>query len=245
MPVFEMNLLDFRSFQRMQQRNPKLYRRAAGHVLNSMAFGVRAAALRELKAQSIIRNQRFVDSSIRVDKARVGQPIESLRTEVGSIARPRFTGWEEQETGKQTPRKHQAWPAARQGNIRKQVIRIARLRGTGRFPRPSDFPGTGNPVARAIRMIHILSRSEFTAPFLILGLENKRGKKVPPGLYRFGEGEYPTRKIQLLQRFKSPKETKKDPWLKPATDKYLKSGDFRTVWGDAVIRELRRGGVRI
>lgn len=245
MPVFEMNLTDLLNFKRMQQRNPKLFAKAAAHVTNSVAFGVRKLALRELKAQSIIRNQRFVDSSIRVDKARVGQPIDALRSEVGSISRPRFTGWEEQEVGKQTPRKHYAKPAARQGNIRKQITRLARLRGSGRFPQPSDFPGTGNPIARAVRMIHILSRSGFTKPFLILGLENKRGKKVPPGLYRFGAGEYPTRKIQLLQRFKSPKETKKDPWLKPATDKYLRYVDLRTVWGRAVMKELRKGGVRI
>lgn len=243
MPVFELNLIDYLNFKRMQKRAPKLYSQAAAHVLNSAAFGTRKLALRELKAQSIVRNERFISGSMRVEKARRGAPMDMNRSIVGSIKRDNFSGWREQEGGQQTKRDYLAKPAARRGNMRKQIGRLARLRNTGRFPQPKDFRGR-NTVSRAYKMIHILSRSGFTHPFLIFGLENTR-KRMPPGLYRFGAGKYPNRKIKLLQRFKSPGSTKRNPWMAPAREKYIKYVNLRTVWGRAVERELKRFGIKI
>lgn len=243
MPVFEMGLIDFMNFKRMQRRAPKLFARAGADVLNSAAFGVRKLAIRNIKSDMIARNERFITGSVKVQKAPLGRPLLTNQSIVGSIRRDRFSGWREQEGGQQTKREHLAKPAARKKNIRKQMLRIARLRNTGRFPQPKDFRGRST-IDRAYKMIAVLSRSGFTAPFLIFGLENNK-RRIPPGLYRFGTGKYPTRRIELLQRFKSPEPTKKRPWMQPAVAQYISRVNLRTVWGRAVARELRRGGIRI
>lgn len=245
MPVFELNLQDYLNFKRMMKKAPKIYSRAGASVLNSAAFGTRKLAIRNIKSNMIARNNRFIEGSVRVEKARRGTPLSSNRSTVGSIKRDRFSGWREQEGGQQTKREHYAHPAGRRGTIQKQIVNVARLRNSGKFPKPSDFRGGGPLKARAARMIHILSRSGFTRPFLIFGLENKtRGRKIPPGVYRFGAGQYPTRKIKLLQRFKSPKKTQRKPWLQPAAANYVERVNLRVVWGRALEREFRRVGMR-
>lgn len=246
MAVFELNLTDLLNFKRMQRKNPKIFSRAAGHVLNSAAFGTRKLAIRNIKRDMIARNERFISGSVRVDKARLGAPLSQQQSQVGSIKRKRFSGWREQEGGQQTKRKHFAKETARQDSRQKQILRLARLRAAGRFQKPADFRGGGGPVAKAARMVHILSRFGFTKPFIILGLEKKqRGRKPPPGVYRLGAGKYPNKRLTLLQRFKKPESTKKKPWMKPAREEYISRVDLRTVWGRAVVREMRRMGARI
>lgn len=245
MPVFELNLQDYLNYKQILKKAPGLYSRAAANVLNSAAFGTRKLAIRNIKSNMIARNEKFIAGSIRVTKARRGAPIETNKSVVGSVKRPRFSGWQEQEGGQQTKREHYAKPAARKGNVRKPILRVARLRNTGRFPKPTDFSSRGGSLAQVARMVHILSRSGFTKPFLVFGLEKKsKGRKPPPGVYRFGSGKYPNRRMQLLQRFRSPQPTRRNPWMQPAREEYVKRVNLRTVWGRALERELRRGGMR-
>jgi hypothetical protein len=246
MATFELNLGDMMNFRRMKQKSPKLFARASGNVLNSSAFGTRKLAIRNLKKNQIIRNAKFVSSSVRVNKARLSGPVAQMEAQTGSVERERFSGWREQEGGQQTKREHYAKETARREDRKKRILSVARLKAAGRFPKPTDFPTKGGPMARAAKMVHILSRSGFTKPFLIFGLEKKtRGRKPPPGLYRLGPGKYPNRRLTLLQRFKKPRRTRKKPWLAPATKEYIDRVDLRTVWGRAVARELKKIGVRI
>jgi hypothetical protein len=244
MAVFELDLADFLNFRKMQKKNPKVFGAAASHVLNSAAFGVRKLAIRNIRTNMIARNDRFIEGSVRVRKARLSGSLGSKQSEVGSIRWERFTGWQEQEGGQQTKREHQAHPAARRGNIKKQIVRIARLKNVGRFPKPANFRGK-NTISRALKMINVLSRSGFTKPFLLLGLGKWPRNRIPPGLYRFRGGKHPHRRIELLQRFKSPAPTKKKPWLSPAASQYIAQVDLRTVWGRAVSRELKKAGIKI
>lgn len=239
MPVFELNLQDYLNFKQILKKAPKTYSRAAASVLNSAAFGTRKLAVKNVKSKMIVRNERFIGGSIRVDKARRGAPISTNRATVGSVERKRFSGWREQEGGPQTKRKHTIKMAARREDVRRPVLRIARLRNTGRFRQPKNFRGR-DPISRAYKMIRVLSKSGFTQPFLIFGLENV-GSRMPPGLYRFKGGKYPNRRLEILQRFKSPKPTRRDPWLQPAREQYVERVNLRTVWGRALERELRRG----
>lgn len=241
MPVFELNLADFLNYKRMLKRASKLYSRAGGHVLNSAAFGTRKLAIRNIKKEMIARNERFIQGSVRVEKARIGAPLDMQRATVGSIKRDRFSGWREQEGGQQTKREHQAWPAARRGGKKHPVIRVARLRRN--FLKPTAFGGR-NPIERVIRMLHTLSANNYRKPFIIFDLERRRGgKPAPPGLYRFGPGPHPNRRLELLQRFKSPKPTKRKPWLIPAREEYVRRVNLRTVWGRALERELKKTGM--
>lgn len=242
MPVFELNLQDYLNFKRILKKAPKLYSRAAANVLNSAAFGTRKLAIRNIKSGMIARNEKFIAGSIRVDKARRGAPMEMNKSVVGSVKRPRFSGWREQEGGQQTKRKHLAKPAARKGDLKRPVLRVARLRKGKSFLKPTAFGGR-NPVDRALRMIHSLSANNYRKPFLIFGLENIK-KRMPPGLYRFGSGKPPNRRLELLQRFKSPQKTRRNPWMQPAREEYVKRVNLRTVWGRALDRELKRGGMR-
>lgn len=242
--VFELNLIDYLNFKRMQIKNPKIFGRAGGNVLNASAFGIRKLAIRNIKQQSIVRNSRFIESSIRVEKARITRPLINQQSIVGSIKRKHFSGWLEQESGQQITRKVRTHLPARADDIRKQIKGLARLRNVKRFPKPSDFRGS-NDIQQAHNMINILSRSGFTKPFLILGLEKRSEKPVPPGLYQFGSGKHPHRQIQLLRRFKKPKKTRRNPWLSPAVRQYISRVNLRTVWGRAVTHELRKTGIKI
>jgi hypothetical protein len=242
LPVFEVNLQDYLNFRRGLKKAPKLYSKAGAHVLNSAAFGTRKLAIRNIKKSMIARNERFIAGSVRVRKAALGRPLAVNQSQVGSVKRDRFSGWREQEGGQQTKREHYATEDARKGNRRKQIIKIVRLANGGRFPHPKDFKGQ-SPIDRARNMIRILSRSGFTKPFVIVGLE-KTASRTPPGLYRFGGGRHPNKRINLMQRFKTPERTKRDPWLQPAMRQYISKVNLRTVWGRALTRELRKAGVR-
>jgi hypothetical protein len=242
MPVFELNLADLMNFKRMQRRAPKLFGRAAGHALNSAAFGTRKLAIRNIKAQMIARNEKFIEGSVRVNKARLGAPLSQQSSEVGSIKRERFSGWLEQEGGQQTKRKHYGTEDSRKGDIKKQIARPYKLRKVAWRPHPKFFRGN-TPQDRARKMLHTISRAGFTKPFVIVGLENTQSR-TPPGLYRFAGGRHPKRRIELLQRFKAPKPTERKPWMAPAREEYVRRVNLRTVWGRAVERELRKVGYR-
>lgn len=241
MAAFELDLMDFLNFKKMMKKNPRLFSNAAVNVLNSHAFGTRKLALRNINRGMIVRNQAFVKSSMRVDKARKRFPFTGAQSEVGSIKRDRFTGWEEQETGKADRRKHYAKETARSNSRQKRVGKGFRLNQTSKFPQPSDFKGKVL-AARANKMLHVLSRAGFTKPFLLKGFKSRGGRMLPAGVWKFGRGKHPNKRLILLQRFKPPKKGKITKWMSKAAAEYGSRVNLRTLWGRAIGRELKRLG---
>jgi hypothetical protein len=150
-----------------------------GTMLNNFAFGTKDAASVVLNGLMTVRNPRFVNSRLRVNKARISAPIESQRSEMGSITSPRFTGWREQQTGAATPRHRVFTLLARAGQKTKQAKPSARLKNLARFPQPDEFPGA-SLEAKNIRMLRHLQSGGFTKPFIIHG-----HPKISAGVYKF------------------------------------------------------------
>lgn len=237
---FELGMWDWLAFRRMMTKNPRVFSRASARVINSVAFGVRKLAIRNLHQDGIVRNSRFVETSIRVEKCRLGAPIYAQESIVGSIARPRSTGWEEQETGARDRREYGSTLAGRRNNKRNMLVRGYRMDKAGQFPRPRDFRG-GNQRRRVVKMLRTLAKAGFTKPFVIEGFTGRGG--FPTGIYKFRKS---FNKLSLLQHLEPPKkQPKRTKWLSRAAQQYLKFVNLRTVWGRAVARELKNAGIRV
>lgn len=239
---FELGMWDWLNFRRMMTRNPRIFARASARVLNSAAFGARKLAIRNLHRDGIVRNSKFVDTSIRVEKCRLGSPLYAQESIVGSVTRPRSTGWVEQETGKRDNREYYATSAGRKEIKKNKLVRGYRLDKAGQFPRPKDFRG-GNQAKRTMKMLRVLRKSGFTKPFIIEGMEFFGSASFPTGVYMFKRS---FKKLALLQHLKPPKiQPKHTRWLSRAAQQYIHYVNLRTVWGRAVERELKNSGIRI
>ena len=96
--LFQIDLANLINLRKFYKKAPKQFLKAANATLNSFAFGTRKRSLEIIKKKMTVRNQKFVAGSLRVQKS-TGSNIDNARSEVGSIFRPRFTGWKEQESG--------------------------------------------------------------------------------------------------------------------------------------------------
>jgi hypothetical protein len=232
--LFELNLADYNEFQRFMRKSPRTFQAAAAEVMNSAGFGIRKIAIRNVMGDSTVRNARFIKSSMRVKKTRA-VPIGRQVVVVGSVAKPRFTGWEEQETGKSDNRKRTATLKARKRAKKRQIVRKVRFRDRSKWPTPSNFKkGLGG-------MLYQLSRSGSNVPFVIPRTSKLRsGRELEAGVWRFGRGKTPKRKLELLHRFKAPKDTKKTEWMTRARSRYLDSVDPSKRWARAIRRIIQR-----
>lgn len=106
------------SFLRKLGQSPGRVRAVEENVLNTLAFETRAEALSIIESRMTMRSPGFVTSVLNVTKA----TRHSRMSIVGSIGKPRFTGWVEQETA--TPSKKDQWPtiAARGGSKSNRVL---------------------------------------------------------------------------------------------------------------------------
>ena len=232
--MFELNLLDFVAFKRFMEKSPRAFRAASAEVLNSAGFGIKRLAQSNIFKDLTVRNPRFIKGSIRVQKARrvsIGRQF----VVVGSIERPRFTGWEEQETGKKDKRNRFATLRARKNKAQRQVVRPLRFKKRGLWPTPQNFRGG----ARA--MFSQISRSGSKVPFVVPGgYTTRKGRKLPSGVWRFGGGTFPKRKLSLLHRFEKPKQTKRTNWMRRAREKYLRSVEPAKRWSRAINRIIKQ-----
>ena len=191
---------DLKALKRFYKRSPRQFRRATAGFLNGLAFKLREGNLKALRSDLTIRNDGFIRSSVRVNKARASDPINSQVSEVGSIKRDRFTGWAEQEGQKPDKRTRLPTLEARRGDEKRQVVRGARLR--------SGVEIRKSPGARVGRWLSELSESDSKKMFML----RKRFRKNRPGVYRFKgprrkvtvRGKiYMRRRIEQIHRFRS------------------------------------------
>ena len=180
---------------------PKIYERAQINTLNNLAFQGRQKALEEVDKNMTIRSPAFVKGSMRFQKANLNKP----ESEFGSIKRNRFSGWEEQQTGKQTERTRVQTLQARRRNWKNRVAPRARLKPGNKFIRPKDLKldKLGNNKIPAF--LDRLDRVSYKQPFFI----PVRYKRLQRGIYLFVN-----KKIRRLQSFDPKKvQPKKDEWM--------------------------------
>lgn len=181
----------------------KLMKKIEVGTVNNIAFKAREVMLNEVKTSMTIRSPGFVKGSMRVKKA----TFRDKKSVAGSIRRPRFTGWEHQETGKAPGRKRTQSVAARRSNFRNRVAPRFRLKtGIKKAVRPSDVGLKDNVSFPDIPgFLQILDRKKFRQPFY-LPIAYKRLQK---GIYIFRAGKI--KRVQNLNPKNKPLKSNK--WM--------------------------------
>lgn len=219
------NLINLHRFYR--RSGPKQFNQAAAATLTSFAFGTRKKSILIIKNRMTVRNEKFVSSSLRVQKAARSAPMNSQVAIAGSISRPRFSGWAEQELGTKTDRTRTATLFARRGGA-KALPSSFRMKAQNQFISPSDFKGKDDRH-RVIVMLQSLSKQRYKKPFIIKG-----HRKFKSGLYKFRG-----KKIKRIQTFKSSKQPKRLRWLTMARQLYFRTTSIDGVWANSLRHVLR------
>jgi hypothetical protein len=241
---FGLNARDLVRLRKFFLKSPKQFAIAARNVINEMAFEARRQGFKTIDRQMTVRNPKFVKGSLWVDLQRGNPPLRSVQSEFGSIRRKRFTGWEEQETGRSKGSRNdkfrQATLEARLGIISKQMTLKARMKPGPPIPSSRTrvrsqwrFADTPN-LNRATMMLIQLSRENFKGPFII-----DDNPKFPTGLYRFKGRKAGRKRIRLMQLFATRKpRVRRVKWLSGAAEKVSEANNLRELWGRAVRRAL-------
>ena len=229
--MFQIELKDFINLKKFYKRAPREFQLTAANVLNSFAFGTRKSAIDVISKQMTVRNKRFVETSIRVKTANQNTDLNSMVSRTGSIDRPRFSGWEEQQTGKKRPSTRVGTLLSRGKNKSNQIRPAARMKPGSNFPDAGDYSGKDEQQRTTI-MLNVLKRKKYKKPFVI----RRKLKKFAPGLYRFFRG-----KIKMLQRFdsKGSEQPEKLDWMGMARKEYFSKHPVRNTWGKAIKHVLK------
>jgi hypothetical protein len=197
--------------------------------LNRAAFGSRDEILKYFNRHMEVRSPGFVKGRVRVKKAsRIKR--ESI---VGSVRAARHTGWAEQEGLAEDKRDKTLTLESRGGRKNKRVSPSLRMKKGKSRPRPTDYPGR-TKRQRANAMLQDLGRKRNKRPFIIFG-----HRKLPAGLWRFGEGVPGKRKLIPIQLFgDKPAKTRKSPWMRSSTKNYFANLNRRAAW-EGIVKRLR------
>jgi len=231
----DINTTELRHFSEIVRKKlPKAFNYAAGHTLNDLAFGTREEGIHYINQTMIVRNKRFVESSMRVQRARFAAGIDRMQSIVGSIRRDRFTGWQEQITAAQIPRGRAITKAARGGSVLRRVAPKARLRPGSPFKSPRDYAGR-SARERANTMMQTLDREGNRNPFILYG-----HRTLSSGLWKFGSGQKGKRKLIILQLFGRSARVRRDRWMDVATKRFIKSNPIGKIFERQAKRSLER-----
>lgn len=229
--LFQIELGDFIKLHKFYRKAPRKFQIAASMVLNDFAFGTKKSIENVINDKMIVRNKRFVETSIRLQKTNGSVPLKSMESRVGSIKRDRFSGWEEQQTGKKRKSTRVGALLARGGDYSKQQRGAARMNLSKNYADAARFKGK-TEKQKTIAMLNVFKRNKRKQPFVI----REKSMKFVPGLYRFFRG-----KVKILQRFdsKGREQPKKLDWMGLARAEYFRNNPVRETWGRAIKRLLK------
>ena len=227
------------------RRAPRLFSRAAGLMVNQVAWDMRGEMEGSLTRLLMIRRPGFVRRQLWAQKARVGSSspvalVGSTRTRDG-----KFDGWRAQQFGSKVDRTRVPTLVARGGSKRRVMQRRARLLAGRDFPDSREIVGKSSPGA-VIAMMRILARRGDRRPFVVYPGEHPRFRG---GLYEMrGRKDRRHRKarLRMLQDFGSKNEQpERVDWVNPAWRAYQSSHSARAEWRKAVNRVGLRDVLRV
>ena len=227
--MFTLNVRDMIRLRKFFQVAPRAFARSISSTLNDVAFGVRRENLAVINREMIVRNPRFVESRIKVEKSRLNQGGQ-MHSIVGSILSPRFSGWTEQETGKESDRHRALTIMARKGDIRKQAASYARLKGGDIITSYQAGLGSVKRIYQQYAFVQLLTRNKWRKPFILGKSWNHKA-----GLLRLKGG-----KVERLQSFGENLRPKRVKWMQKGISKYIQGNRIATDWAKNVYRELAR-----
>lgn len=240
------NSSDLKNLQRFYRLAPAKFGQVMNATLNSLAFTTLSNIKVVLNQKLNIRDPRFMRGSLKVVKARGG----NHRSIVGSIERKRFTGWEEQQTGKASDVNRSPTLAARLGNFNRKMSGKSRLKRSLnplsiRNISVGNLKGRkGSKANQRRRSIILLRQAKKTKrPFIVKRADvgimriNKRWK---PGLYQFKRN-----KILRMQLFGKPQDPKRIDWMGIALKRTATGPEFRQIFAIEFEKMAKNMGVKI
>ncbi|MEE9119166.1 MAG: hypothetical protein V3U02_11335 [Calditrichia bacterium] len=224
--LFQIDLSNLINLRKFYRRAPKQFLKATNSTLNSFAFGTRKRSLEIIEKKMTIRNQKFVAGSLRVQKS-TGTNINNARSEVGSINRPRFTGWKEQELGTK-PERSRSITSFGRGTKNRRLRPSFKMRPGNNFLDSDDFDISGGGD-RTVVFLQMLARRKQRKPFIIKG-----SSKFKSGLYVFRR-----KKIKRIQTFKETKKIKRVRWMSGGRREFFRTADINKIWAESLRRVLK------
>ena len=192
-------------------------------MLNRFAFDVRTGAIQVINDEMTVRNKRFVSGRVRVSKARETIPTNRQKSETGSVAKPRFSGWVEQELGTKTTRNRFATLAGRSGKQNKQIRGVARLKPRNEVL-TADSPEYQPKGGRTN-----------TSGFLRMAMRRKENRLLRVKGVFFKRRRNKLESVQIIKQ----KQPKRILWLRDARSNYFKHMDVDALWSRTMKSLLR------
>lgn len=226
--IFQVNQGDLKKLQKFFQNSPRDFRIATAGILNSLAFQTRKNDIKEITGNMIIRNRRFVESSIQVEKTRANS-IESQIAYEGSVNRKDFSGWKEQEYGTDSI-KHRAGTIHSRGGSKMSVMKAkARMKPSNKFYKPSQFSAK-NKKSSFQFMLRVLATRGGGEFFLDENIQTKSGV-LGKGLYELRQ-----HKIKKLQRIGGLNRPRRTSWHTRALLELTHSNQIEQIWNQQLQR---------
>lgn len=225
MAEWDIDLTEVNGLRGWYKKQPRFIRIASAMLLNEFAYGTRNTAVKHIADKMIVRNTRFVETSLRYTKTSTSTPINQQRSYAGSVDRNRFTGWREQEKG--TPVKHprHATIAGRGGSKTKQIRPSVRLKPNNTVIGRADFKTPRGGKDNLGAYLAMMIRTKDTRLFAT-------GDK----LFRRNRN-----KMELVQKLR-PKQPKRIPWLRQARAIYFRKNPPHATWARVVGRLMKPPG---
>ncbi len=205
-------------------------------VLNKQAVDMTNVFIPQaLENNFMIRDKRFMKKQVWTNFAKKNKNPSTNFSESGSLSSDRFTGWEEQQTGKAPEKKRTATTdVARGGSFAKKQRPSTRMK-KGTFRKQSQYQGR----SKKHRMFNMIRETKKQKLNFIISHGEGNQLNIPDGLYMW-RGQ----NLKMIQSFKTPKTVRKD-WMNDALALLIKHrGGFdrefeRTL--DFVIRKNFKG----
>lgn len=228
MSDFNVDLTELKRHAYFLESSEKQARSSISMTVNSIAFEARKRAPDIIAREMTARNKRFISSSFAIEKS----TSSTLVATMGSIIRPRFTGWAEQE-GARSTRRRVPTNTARGGSFKNQVRGAARFKPGNKFYRPEQFQ------ARTLAgqfgfMMRVLGSRGGGNILITEQIKTKRGT-LSRGLY-----EFKNHKIKRLQdTHPSNTQPARHPWMEKVIAVSATQANIEHAWADNVNRILR------
>lgn len=232
--LFQVDLKELKQLIQFQKKAPRKFNKAAAFMLNDFAFMTKKEIPITIQKEMTVRNERFVRSKIRVKKTKI-TTINNLKSIVGSIFSPRFTGWIEQETGRRSEKKRVITLAGRKGSWKNKASAAARLKPGKTFLTPRKLvKGAKNNRQRTIIFLQMMNRkSSLKRKPFFLGSKDLIGR-LQKGVYQF-KGN----KIKRLQTIKdTAQKPKRIPWMRTSRNNFIRNANIRQLWAKNISRVL-------
>lgn len=233
------DLSDLKKLRAFFKQAPELLRPASANVLSTLAFKTRTANVHHIETMMVIRNRKFIEDSLQYKKAKSVR-IEKQIAFVGSIERPRFTGWREQEFGTSTPNKQSPTLYSRGGSKRGTVQGKYRMHKVGKAVRPEQFQGR-TLQQRFGFMMRVLGTRKAGFFYLRNPYQAKSGE-LPAGMYYLRKRSKKGDRHGILKRIQSGKRNispVRKQWMKNSIAYVMHSNDIVKIWGNSVRHIIR------